>query len=194
MLPVAAPLPPCPTQAKTGLEWATGLDRMPGCVSERVCGAKCARCPLCAFGCEGQGWISHRSGFWVWKTSCLTIVRENVSSVCIFRAGFLRGVPQPPGPEGTRDLGDGGSVAVVFQPGKFVTLSVVVGVAGDRTQVGPNSRELVVCHVSVQRPGHDLQPSAVNGREITVVGHIPATIQMQFVEVMTGPHDLHEGA
>jgi hypothetical protein len=69
-----------------------------------------------------------------------------------------------------------------------------VGVAGDRGQAGPNGRKLMVCHVAVQRPRHDLQHLAVDWRGIAVVGDTTSAIGVQFVEVMTGPHNPHEAA
>ena len=46
----------------------------------------------------------------------------------------------------------------------------------------------------VYGPRHDLQQSAVNRCQITIVGDIASAIRVQFVEVVTGPHDSHEGA
>ena len=69
-----------------------------------------------------------------------------------------------------------------------------MGVAGNRAQIGPNGLKLMVCHVPVQGPGHDLQQTAVDGREIAIVGNIASAIWMQLVEVMACPQNLHEGA
>jgi hypothetical protein len=60
-----------------------------------------------------------------------------------------------------------------------------VGVAGNRAQVGPNGLKLMVSHVPVQGPRHDLQQTAIDGREVAIVGDIASAIRVQFVEVMT---------
>src|SRR5690349_18685263 len=52
----------------------------------------------------------------------------------------------------------------------------------------------MVSHVPVQGPRHHLQQTAVDRRQITIVGDVASAIRMQLVEVMAGSYDLDERA
>lgn len=70
------------------------------------------------------------------------------------------------------------SMTLVAQPGECATQRVVVRIAGDGAKVRPDGREFIVGHVSELGPGHDLKQSAINGRQVAVVGDRLRTIQM----------------
>ena len=60
---------------------------------------------------------------------------------------------------------------------------------GDGAQIGPDRQQLAVGHMGERGPRHDLQESAIGGREIAIVGYRRRAVQMRVVKVSTVAHN-----
>ena len=60
-------------------------------------------------------------------------------------------------------------------------------------QIRPDRLQLTIGHIRMQRPGHHLEHGTVYRKLITIVSYDVGAVQVKLVEIVSGPHDRHEG-
>ena len=83
-------------------------------------------------------------------------------------------------------------LAVVLQPRIHIAERVIVGIARNCAEVCPDCLQLTIGHICMQWPGHDLENRAIDWELVAIVRYVVGAVQMQLVEIVPGPQNLHE--